>query len=87
MEATSNYGCLVINNRVKSNNLLDKVFWYRADNPGTFTVGGERYIRYHKRNFNKDWYKKRKIFNVNDYVKKTRGLEVNVELEDEEEED
>jgi hypothetical protein len=85
MEVTSNYGCLVINNRVKSNNLLDKVFWYRADNPGSFTVGGERYIKYHQRHYNKDWFRKRKIFNVNDYVKQSRGMEVNVELEEEEE--
>jgi hypothetical protein len=29
---TNNYGCMVINNRIKSsNNLKDRVFWYRAD--------------------------------------------------------
>jgi hypothetical protein len=87
MEATNNYGCLVINNRAKTNNLLDKVFWYRAENPGPFTVGGPRYIKYHQRNFNKEWYKKKTSFNVNDYVKKTTGMDVNVELAEEEEEE
>lgn len=30
-QITKNYGCMVINNRIKSNDLKQKIFWYKAN--------------------------------------------------------
>lgn len=35
---TTNYECLVIDNNVKSNNLSDQVFWYKAEERGPFKM-------------------------------------------------
>ena len=34
LECTNDYGCMVIDRTVKSNNLCDKIFYYKAKNPG-----------------------------------------------------
>lgn len=43
---TENYGCLVIKNNSRSNNLLDHVFWYRAESHGdedeNFRIGSDK---------------------------------------------
>ena len=40
-EITDNYGCMVINNRVHSTNITDKVFWYKAKSTPSFTMGSK----------------------------------------------
>lgn len=37
-QTTENYECLVIHNNSKSNNLLDQVFWYKADAHESFRM-------------------------------------------------
>jgi energy-coupling factor transporter ATP-binding protein EcfA2 len=45
---TENYGCIVINNMAKSNNIEDTVFWYRASpKPPAFLLGGRNYWKAH----------------------------------------
>lgn len=41
MKVTSNYGCLVINNRSRDYDLTKRVFWYKAKNRPPFIVGGD----------------------------------------------
>merc|ERR1711924_369805 len=36
MQCTANFGCMVIDNRSRSPELTEKVFWYKADEPGDF---------------------------------------------------
>jgi hypothetical protein len=40
---TENYECLVINNNSKSNKLHDQVFWYKADEHGSFRLGSKEF--------------------------------------------
>ncbi len=42
-QCTENYECLVINNNSKSNKLHDQVFWYKADEHGTFRLGSKEF--------------------------------------------
>ena len=35
---TTNYGCLVIDNTVNSNNIYDCVYWYKADMHSSFKM-------------------------------------------------
>jgi hypothetical protein len=42
-QCTENYECLVINNNSKSNKLHDQVFWYKADEHGSFRLGSKEF--------------------------------------------
>ena len=42
-QCTENYECLVINNNVKSNKLIDQVFWYKADPHNDFKLGSKEF--------------------------------------------
>ena len=56
-ELTDNYGCMVINNRVHSNNIEDKVFWYKARPDVDFDFGDKIYNKFHRKNYNDRWDK------------------------------
>lgn len=79
-EVTDDFGCMVINNLSRSKELQDKVYWYKAVDPGQFTVGGNSFRRYHNKHYDPDWRKKKAPFNVADYLKKKNGVTVDVEL-------
>jgi hypothetical protein len=71
MTITENYGCMVINNRIKiSNNLKDRVFWYRAKPRTSFNVGAKKYLEYNEINYD-PYYEKKQSFNINNFDKKT----------------
>jgi hypothetical protein len=59
---TADYGCMVINNRIHSPNIADKVFWYKAREVPNFQLGSERYIKYHKHSYDKEWNKRLAVF-------------------------
>ena len=40
---TENYECLVIDNNVKSNKLVDMVFWYKASSHNDFKLGSKQF--------------------------------------------
>jgi len=40
-QCTENYECLVIHNNAKTNNLLDQVFWYKADKAPEYKLGSK----------------------------------------------
>ena len=39
MQVTDNYGCMVINNRLRTTDIRKKVFWYKAEKRNEFKVG------------------------------------------------
>ena len=42
-QCTENYECLVIDNNVKSNQLQEQIFWYRAENHKDFKLGSKEF--------------------------------------------
>lgn len=52
---TEDYKCLVIHISSTSNNLLDCVFWYKAENHDDFTLGSQEYWNYHQEHFNENY--------------------------------
>jgi hypothetical protein len=72
-DVTENYGVMVINNRVHSKNIADKVFWYKAKEVPNFKIGCNKFHRYHKEAYNKDWKKQVPIFDVSALVAKKRN--------------
>lgn len=61
-ELTDNFGCMVIDNKVKSKKLTDKIYWYKSkDDKSSFNIGCKQFMDYHTKYYNKDWKKKSKI--------------------------
>ena len=71
-QVTENYGCMVINNRIKTSDITKKVFWYRSNKIDTFVLGCEKYIKWDKDNYDKDHNKKEEIFDLNSFYSKRR---------------
>lgn len=81
-KVTSNFGCMVVNNRRKGGDIHEKVFWYRANKTPNFMIGGEKYIKFHKKYFNPDWNKIQKEFNIDDYMNKKQKLVMDIKLKE-----
>jgi hypothetical protein len=62
-DITEDYGILVINNRIHSKNITDKVFWYKAKNVPSFKVGSKKFNKFHKKSYDKEWNNKLEVFN------------------------
>jgi hypothetical protein len=78
-DITENYGVMVIDNRVHSKNITDKVFWYRAKTVPTFKIGCNKFRRFHKESYDENWNKRLNYFDPNDLVAKKKGLKVTVD--------
>ena len=74
-QCTENYECLVINNNAKSNQLVDQVFWYKAEAREDFRIGAKTFWDYSLKN-----YQKNKNQNIEDYNKKKDKFNVIKEL-------
>ena len=72
-EITDNYGCMVINNRVHSTNITDKVFWYKAKSTPSFTMGSRKYKKYHKKHYDKNWNKRIQVFDPSSILSKRKN--------------
>ena len=78
---TLDNNCMVIDNRRKVNNPLERIFWYKAPNLNNINVkmGCRQFQLYHKNNYNKDW-KISNLQNKIDYgewctqIKKTKAI-------------
>lgn len=72
-DLTENYGMMVINNRIHSKNITDKVFWYRAKTVPTFKVGSSKFHRFHEEAYDADWNKRLEVFNPDSLMSKKRN--------------
>ena len=72
-EITADYGCMVINNRIHSTNITDKVFWYKAKPVPDFHIGSRKYNKYHKRSYDKEWDKRVAVFDPSSALSKKRN--------------
>ncbi len=85
-ELTANFGCMVIDNRRKASNPLERLFWYRApDMSGKQKLmGGKQFRKFHECNYDKDWKRKKSNYDFvawsND-VKKNKSV-IRVEKEE-----
>jgi len=69
-ELTDNYSVMVIDNRIHSKNITDKVFWYKAKKVPKFQVGSKKFKNFHKESYDENWNKKIEIFNPFNIMKK-----------------
>ena len=61
-EVTADYGCMVINNKIHSKKLEDKVFWYKASPVPDFKIGNRLYKKYSDKFFDPKHSKRVPIF-------------------------
>jgi len=71
-QVTENYGCMVINNRIKSLDITKKVFWYKAKKTPPFIVGAPKYLEWNKKHFDEDYDKKEPVLDLNAFCSKRR---------------
>lgn len=86
MQLTENFGCMVINNRGSRKSIFEKIFQYKAPTikDNEIKSGCYQFRRYHELNYNPDWIKKKKSFDLGDYVtqkKKDKSM-LKVEIKD-----
>jgi len=72
-EITADYGCMVINNRIHSTNITDKVFWYKAKPVPEFSIGSDKFLKYHKNSYDKEWDKRLSVFDPSSALAKKRN--------------
>jgi len=78
-QVTADYGCMVINNRVRSMDITKKVFWYRASKTPEFMVGIPKTIKWNHNNFDEEYDKREPILDLNSFSSK-RKMNINVKL-------
>jgi hypothetical protein len=78
-EVTEDYGVMVIDNRIHSKNITDKVYWYRAKTVPKFKAGCDRFRKYHKELYDPDYNKRTLLFNMDDLIKKKNTTKLIVE--------
>jgi hypothetical protein len=72
-DITENYGMMVINNRVHSKNITDKVFWYKAKTVPTFKLGCNKFRKFHDVHYDAEWNKRLEVFNPESIINKKRN--------------
>ena len=65
---------MVIVNRGARASFLEKVYWYKAANEQVGTIGCKQFIKHHDRNFDPEWKKRHKTFDINEVYKKKSAL-------------
>jgi hypothetical protein len=79
-DLTENYGMMVINNRVHSKNITDKVFWYKSKPVKSFNIGSNKYIKFHTEAYDSNWNRRLEIFDPNVlFSNKKNSIRVNVQ--------
>lgn len=81
---TEDFGAMVIKKREAKRDITDKIFHFRANNITPKMLGCRQMIKYHNKNFDKDWEEKmmQNQFNINDYVKRSDARNFVVEKMD-----
>lgn len=72
-EVTSDFGSMVIVNRGARSSILDKIFWYKAKNEPVGMIGCDQFVNFHNRNYDPQWKKKKKKFDIVDMCVKKKG--------------
>ena len=79
-DLTENYGMMVINNRIHSKNITDKVFWYKAKQVPSFKLGCNKFRKFHEKAYDSKWNKRLEIFDPNTlFSNKRNGIKINVQ--------
>jgi len=83
LQVTNNYGCMVIDNRLRTTDIKKKVFWYKAKPRKKFSIGSKKFNRFHKKYFDKKHDQKKKVLDMSSLVSsRVRKANIVVRKED-----
>lgn len=63
-QVTDNYGCMVLDNRIRSTDIHKKVFWFKSKETPDFTIGIPRALKFHALNFDPNHDKKTPLIDL-----------------------
>jgi len=78
-ELTNDYGVMVINQKSNSNNICDKVFWYKAKEIPDFVMGSDKYRDFHNKNYNINWQDKISLYDADTLIYNKKNNKIKVE--------
>jgi len=76
---TENFGCMVINNKIHTTDITEKVFWYKAKEAPNFTMGTRNYKKHHRKFYDVNWNKKIQVFDTNSLSSKKKKNNIIIE--------
>lgn len=80
-QVTDNYGCMVINNRIRTADITKKVFYYRAQEiVEPFSIGNKQYKKFHDKHYDPDYYKKPIEFDAANFNQKRNVKPIMVKM-------
>jgi hypothetical protein len=72
-DITQDYGIMVIDNRVHSKNITDKVYWYKAKEVPKFKIGSNKFHKFHDNQYDEEWDKRLEVFNPESLITNKRN--------------
>jgi hypothetical protein len=72
LQVTANYGCMVINNRIKTTDLTKKVFWFKAKKVPNFKIGIPQFLKFHEERYDANYQNKEQLFDILNYGSKKK---------------
>jgi ABC-type oligopeptide transport system ATPase subunit len=78
-ELTADFCSMVIVNTGSKKSLLDKVFYYKANDIKVDKIGCNQFNQFNKNNYDKNWRKRVTTFDVNKYFNKKNSGSITVE--------
>ena len=73
-QVTDNYGCMVLDNRIRSTDIQKKVFWFKSKETPDFKVGIPKAIKFHNNNFDPLHDKKVPLMDLNSLNSKRKQI-------------
>ena len=73
-QVTDNYGCMVLDNRIRSTDIHKKVFWFKSKKTPEFIVGIPRALKFHEQNFDPNHDKKTPVMDLNSLMSKRKQI-------------
>jgi hypothetical protein len=82
-QLTKDFGSMVIVNRGARSSFLEKIYFYRAPkiDDKSVVIGCKQFQYFHKKNYNPDWRRKNKTFDINEYCTKHKRDKVPIKVD------
>lgn len=75
-QVTNNYGCMVIDNRLRCTDIEKKVFWFRSNVPSKFKLGVTKTLKFNEKRYDKNHDELEPIMDLNGLCKKKNLIKV-----------
>jgi hypothetical protein len=74
LQVTDNYGCMVLDNRIRSTDISKKVFWFRSHETPVFKIGIPSLLKYNQEHYDPEHDKRVQVLDLNALMSKRRQV-------------